>query len=63
MNSRGDSLTAGVKLENIKFAFSLMQLMEIGTSGYNAGDFVKKDVKGVLRCVYGLFEKATVMYH
>ncbi|KAJ3393148.1 hypothetical protein HDU92_007979 [Lobulomyces angularis] len=47
------------KLENVKFALSLMSSIGINVSKFSASDIVKKDVKGILRVVYALFEKFT----
>lgn len=47
------------KLERIKLALAYMREgLDIETSGLKASDFVgRKNIRGILRCLYALFEK------
>lgn len=48
--------TASKKLEIIKLCFYYMSLMGIDCSNFVASDFLRGDAKGILRCLYALFE-------
>ena len=49
-----------LKLERVKLGlFYMSTAMEIDTGNLNPVDFVRSNARGVLRCIYSIFEKDT----
>jgi hypothetical protein len=56
--TQGQTNTPIQKLENVKLALAYMREgLSIDTGNLNPLDFVRSNARGVLRCLYALFEK------